>query len=152
MLNPQLNPLAGWLQTASGAVACQLLDALHPGSVNLSKARPRCAALLQDVWMLGTASCCTARQALAGSASQARAQVDFNAVNEYDWINNYKVLQAAFNKLHINKVLVCSSTARARRSVSLRWLPAANRGGQAGQGATAGQPGVHAVVCLPSCA
>ena len=26
-------------QTATGAVACQLLDALHPGVINLSKAR-----------------------------------------------------------------------------------------------------------------
>ena len=25
------------VQTASGAVACQLLDALHPGSINLAK-------------------------------------------------------------------------------------------------------------------
>ena len=32
-------------------------------------------------------------------------QVDFNAVNDYDSINNYKVLQAAFSKLHIDKVL-----------------------------------------------
>jgi hypothetical protein len=39
LLLPQLRSetLALLEQTATGAVACQLLDALHPGSVNLSK-------------------------------------------------------------------------------------------------------------------
>ena len=32
-------------------------------------------------------------------------QVDFNAATEYDAVNNYKVLQAAFTKMGINKVL-----------------------------------------------
>eukprot|EP00884_Botryococcus_braunii_P012977 jgi/Botrbrau1/21680/Bobra.43_1s0077.1 len=64
-------------QTATGAVACQLLDALHPGSVNLSK-------------------------------------VDFNAKNEYDFINNYKVLQAAFTKLNINKSMDVNKLIKAR--------------------------------------
>eukprot|EP00878_Enallax_costatus_P009224 GHUV01009642.1.p1 GENE.GHUV01009642.1~~GHUV01009642.1.p1 ORF type:complete len:329 (+),score=118.45 GHUV01009642.1:213-1199(+) len=53
-------------ETANGAVACQLMDALYPGTVPMKK-------------------------------------VDFNAKNEYDMINNYKVLQDVFNKLGIDK-------------------------------------------------
>lgn len=47
---------------------------------------------------------------------QIPAQVDFNAVNEYEWINNYKVLQAGFSKLRIDKVppAVCISSTLAQ--------------------------------------
>jgi hypothetical protein len=31
-------------------------------------------------------------------------QVDFNAKNEYDMINNYKIMQDVFNKLGVEKV------------------------------------------------
>lgn len=64
-------------QTASGAVACQLLDALHPGCVALAK-------------------------------------VDFNAKNDYEYINNYKILQAAFTKLAIDKHIEVNKLIRAR--------------------------------------
>ncbi|KAF6253446.1 calponin homology domain-containing protein [Scenedesmus sp. NREL 46B-D3] len=53
-------------ETANGAVACQLMDALFPGVVPMKK-------------------------------------VDFNAKNDYDMINNYKVLQDVFNKLGVEK-------------------------------------------------
>lgn len=64
-------------QTASGAVACQLMDALHPGCVALAK-------------------------------------VDFNAKNDYEYINNYKILQAAFTKLGIDKHIEVNKLIRAR--------------------------------------
>ncbi|KAK9815458.1 hypothetical protein WJX72_003972 [[Myrmecia] bisecta] len=64
-------------QTASGAIACQLLDALHPGAVALNK-------------------------------------VDFNAKNDYEYIANYKVLQAGFSKLQIDKHIEVNKLVKAR--------------------------------------
>jgi RP/EB family microtubule-associated protein len=64
-------------QTCSGAVACQLLEAIHPGCLSLSK-------------------------------------VDFNAKNDYEYINNYKVLQAAFTKLAIDKHIEVNKLIKGR--------------------------------------
>lgn len=64
-------------QTSTGAVACQLLDALHPGCISMQK-------------------------------------VDFNAKDEYTAINNYKVLQAGFTKLKIEKPVDVNKLVKAR--------------------------------------
>lgn len=49
--------------------------------------------------------------------SCACMQVDFNAKNEYDMINNYKVMQDVFNKLGVEKVCaqLCRATADSTR-------------------------------------
>jgi hypothetical protein len=44
---------------------------------------------------------CPAQQSLTACGP---VQVDFNAKNEYDMINNYKVMQDVFNKLGVEKV------------------------------------------------
>lgn len=72
---------------------------------------------------------------------------DFNAINEYDMINNYKVLQDVFNKQNVAKVRLLSSTVMATGGTfgtadilfASTNMPAAHRGGKADQGTAAGQ-------------
>lgn len=53
-------------QTASGAIACQLFDIMHPGQVSMSK-------------------------------------VNWGANKDFEFVANYKVLQTAFTKLHVDR-------------------------------------------------
>ncbi|GMH42285.1 hypothetical protein BSKO_10204 [Bryopsis sp. KO-2023] len=64
-------------QTANGAVACQLMDAVCPGQFPMQK-------------------------------------IDFNAKNEYEMINNYKVLQAFFNKKGVEKSILVNKLIKGR--------------------------------------
>jgi microtubule-associated protein, RP/EB family len=87
------------VQTASGAVACQLMDALHPGIVPMGR----------------VSLCCSRATHLSTiiNLSWVPSQVDFNARNEYEYVNNYKLLQAAFTKANVQKVPDILSAAAA---------------------------------------
>eukprot|EP00887_Chlorella_sp_A99_P001851 scaffold19.g1851.t1 len=77
--------------TCNGAVACQLMDCLHPGSINMKKAGAGCPA-----------------------SGQPLAAVDFNVKNDYEFDKNYKELQLAFTKAGISRAFVVNSLSKGK--------------------------------------
>lgn len=77
-------------QTASGAVACQLVDFIFPGTVPMKR-------------------------------------VNWEAKSDFQYIENYKILQAAFSKNHVQKIIDVDRLIRAKYQDNLefcQWLKA----------------------------
>ncbi|TDH73891.1 uncharacterized protein CCR75_009656 [Bremia lactucae] len=72
-------------QTCTGAVACQILDAMYPGRVQMSK-------------------------------------VDWAANKDYEYIQNYKVLQKAFMQLKIDKHVEVDRLVRGKYQDNLEFM------------------------------
>eukprot|EP01138_Halocafeteria_seosinensis_P016397 gb/GECG01016728.1/.p1 GENE.gb/GECG01016728.1/~~gb/GECG01016728.1/.p1 ORF type:complete len:290 (+),score=51.14 gb/GECG01016728.1/:1-870(+) len=72
-------------ETASGAVACQLMDMIYPGSVPMNK-------------------------------------VKWDAKSEYDYIQNYKLLQSAFNKKNVEKHIEVERLIKGKYQDNLEFM------------------------------
>ncbi|CAI5733250.1 unnamed protein product [Peronospora destructor] len=72
-------------ETCTGAVACQILDAMYPGKVQMSK-------------------------------------VDWSANKDYEYIQNYKVLQKAFVQLKIDKHVEVDRLVRGKYQDNLEFM------------------------------
>lgn len=90
------------VKVASGAVQCQMLDMTFPGVVPMHKVCDQCL-LLSNRYLLFF-SCFFCRAIL----NLSTFQVNFAAKNEYEMIQNYKVMQEVFTKLKITKVIFYS--------------------------------------------
>ncbi|RHY35026.1 hypothetical protein DYB32_000441 [Aphanomyces invadans] len=72
-------------QTCTGAVACQILDAIYPGKVPMSK-------------------------------------VDWSANKDYEYIQNYKILQKAFATLKIDRFIEVDKLIRGKYQDNLEFM------------------------------
>jgi RP/EB family microtubule-associated protein len=85
-INGQLNlSLSKVEETASGCVACQMLDVMYPGKVPMSK-------------------------------------VNWGAKVDYEFIQNYKVLQTCFTKLKIDRHIEVDKLVRAKYQDNLEFM------------------------------
>ena len=90
-------------QTAGGHIACQMIDNLFPGKLQMGKVN----------WEAKT-ECVRRDRAAAPTANKTATPLTPPLLPRYDFMQNYKVLTSVFSKLKIKKPIDVNKLMRAK--------------------------------------
>ncbi|KAL3910389.1 MAG: hypothetical protein SGARI_002145, partial [Bacillariaceae sp.] len=110
-------------QTASGAVACQLTEIIFPGSVPMSRVNWEARIPSQDA----VSNDCQIHSFSSPNTILTSVLSPLLSRSDYEFVNNYKLLQAAFTKHAVQRHVDVDKLIRAKYQDNLefcQWLKA----------------------------